>query len=213
MSIHNGLLQHIYAKVAIDDQTLCFRYLGGDNGQDYGRMWADGKMQSVHRLIQEVFHGPIPPDKEVHHTCGVRSCCNIAHLALVSHRENVILTSQYARLRWERLQALVEVHLDLALCGISHLTSTDFSVLWGRSCRGKNLTKYLQTLADVFPEEFTWSRIKKGHGRRPSLFEIRMSQDLIERLTAEEERAPSDVKTTSPSEDALHPMSSLVLAI
>jgi hypothetical protein len=213
MVIEQDLLQKIYGRIHVDEDTLCFRYVGGNNGQDYGRMWADGKMQSVHRLMYDLFHGPIPPDKEVHHTCGVRSCCNIAHLALVSHRDNIILTPQYARLRWERLQALVETHPDLMLLGITHVMSTELWSLWGASCRGANLTKYLDTIAAVFPEVFSWSFVRPGRGRRPHLFEIRMTPELIDQLTADEERATSAVTMASPSADALHPMSSLALAV
>jgi hypothetical protein len=213
MAIEQDLLQKIYGRIHIDEDTMCFHYIGGDNGQDYGRMWAHGKNHSVHRVMYGVFHGPIPPDKEVHHLCGVRNCCNIAHLTLVSHRENIILTPQYAQLRWERLQALVETHPDLALCGVTHLTSTAFSALWGQSCRGSNLLTYLTTLADVYPGEFEWSVVRPGRGRRPRFFEIRMTQDLIDQLTADEERAASAVKMTSPSADALYPLSSLVLAV
>jgi hypothetical protein len=203
----------MYGRIHIDEDTRCFHYMGGDNGQDYGRMWTRGKNHSVHRLMQEIFHGPIPADKEVHHTCGVRNCCNIAHLALVSHRNNVILTPQYTQLRWERLQALVEAHLDLTLCGITHVTSTDLWSLWGASCRGANLTKYLDTIAAVFPEAFSWSFVRPGRGRRPHLFEIRMTPDLIDQLTGDEARVPSGVKTASPSEDTLHPILSTVLAV
>ena len=89
MILDRELLEKIYGRIDIDEDTLCFHYLGGDNGQNYGRMWTRGKNHSVHRLMQEIFHGPLPPDKEVHHTCGVRNCCNIAHLALVSHRDKV----------------------------------------------------------------------------------------------------------------------------
>jgi hypothetical protein len=142
-----------------------------------------------------------------------KSTRNIAHLALVSHRHNVILTPQDARLRWERLQALVETHLDLALCGVTHLTSTAFSVLWGKSCRGSNLLTYLTTLTDVYPEEFEWSVVRPGRGRSPPLFEIRMTPELIAQLTADEERAASAVTMASPSADALHPVASLVLAV
>ena len=213
MAIEQDLLQKIYGRIHIDDATLYFRYVGGDNGQDYGRMWAHGKNHSVHRVMYDLFHGPIPPDKEVHHRCGVRNCCNIAHLALVSHRDNIILTPQYTQLRWERLQALVEAHLDLALCGVTHLTSTAFSALWGKSCRGSNLLTYLTTLADVYPGEFEWSLVKKGRGRKPHLFEIRMSQELIDQLTADEARAASAVTMASSSADALHPMASLALAV
>ena len=201
MVIEQDLLEKIYGRIDIDEDTLCFRYVGGDNGQNYGRMWTRGKHHSVHRLMQEIFHGPIPPDKEVHHTCGVRNCCNIAHLALVSHRHNVILTPQYTQLRWERLQALVETRLDLMHWGITHVTSTELWSLWGASCRGANLTKYLDTIAAAFPEAFAWSFVRPGRGRKPHLFEIRMSQTLIDQLSGDEE-SPASALT----------MASLVLA-
>jgi hypothetical protein len=108
---------------------------------------------------------------------------------------------------------LVETHLDLALCGVTHLTSTAFSVLWGKSCRGSNLLTYLTTLTDVYPEEFEWSVVRPGRGRSPPLFEIRMTPELIAQLTADEERAASAVTMASPSADALHPVASLVLAV
>ena len=213
MVIEQDLLQKIYGKIDIDEDTMCFHYVGGNNGQAYGRMYADGKMQSVHRVMYSIFHGPIPPDKEVHHTCGVRSCCSIAHLALVTHRQNVILTPQYTQLRWQRLQALVKTRLDLMHWGITHVTSTALWSLWGASCRGANLTKYLDTIAAVFPEAFAWSFVRPGRGRKPHLFEIRMSQTLIDQLTADEESPASDIRMASPSADALHPLASLVLAV
>jgi len=202
MVLEKELLEKIYGRIHIDEDTMCFHYLGGDNGQDYGRMWTRGKHHSVHRLMQEIFHGRIPPDKEVHHTCGVRNCCNIAHLALVSHRHNVILTPQYTQLRWERLQTLVETRLDLMHWGITHVTSTDLWSLWGASCRGANLTKYLDTIAAAFPEAFSWSFVRPGRGRKPHLFEIRMSQTLIDQLIADESSTASAVT-----------MASLVLAV
>src|SRR5262249_20332812 len=99
MVVERVTLERIYGKTHIDEATLCFLYNGGTNGKQYGRMYAQGKMQSVHRVMYHIFFGDIPPDKEVHHTCGTRNCCNIAHLALVSHRHNVILTPQYTQLR------------------------------------------------------------------------------------------------------------------
>jgi hypothetical protein len=213
MVIEQDLLQKIYGRIHIDEDTLCFRYVGGNNGQDYGRMWAQGKNHSVHRVMYGIFHGPIPADKEVHHTCAVRRCCNVAHLTLVSHRDNIILIPQYARLRWERLQALVGTRLDLMHWGITHVTSTELWSLWGANCRGANLTKYLDTIAVVFPEAFSWSFVRPGRGRKPHLCEIRMSQELIDRLTADEEKTTSDVTMASPSEDRMPPMASLVLAV
>src|SRR5262249_21932483 len=150
---------------------------------------------------------------EVHHICGIRSCCNIAHLELVTHRQNVILTPQYTQRRWDRLQTLVETRLDLMHWGITHVTSTDLWSLWGASCRGTNVTKYLDTIAAAFPETFSWSFVRPGRGRKPHLFEIRMTPELIDQLTADAEKTTSAVTMVSPSAGALHPMESLVLAV
>jgi hypothetical protein len=40
-----------------------------------------------------------------------------------------------------------------------------------------------------------------------------MSQELIDRLTADEEKTTSDVTMASPSEERMPPMASLVLAV
>jgi hypothetical protein len=52
-----------------------------------------------------------------------------------------------------------------------------------------NVSRYLETLAFVFDGDFEWSLIKKGAGRRPHLFEIKISESLRERLEASENDA------------------------
>ena len=52
MVLERELLEKIYGRIRIDEDTLCFHYLGGDNGQDYGRMYSHRKMQSVHGSIR-----------------------------------------------------------------------------------------------------------------------------------------------------------------
>ena len=49
-------------------------------------------VEYVHRVSYELFIGPIPADREVHHTCNVRSCVNPDHLRLVTRRTHVHLT-------------------------------------------------------------------------------------------------------------------------
>ena len=177
-------LKRIYAKIDIDEKTLCWLYNGGDNGKGYGRIYHQGKMHGVHRLIFEVFHGPLPEGREVHHTCLVRSCCNPAHLELVSHRENVARIGRYENLRWQRLQDLLTVNFELNLFGKTLISTTDLSLVWGKSCRGSNASRYLKTLGFVFGEDFQCSLIEQGKGRRPSKFEIQMSDELISRVEA-----------------------------
>ncbi|GAA5025317.1 hypothetical protein GCM10023258_18130 [Terrabacter aeriphilus] len=71
------------------------------NGSGYRTVGVDGRATSVHRLVFEVKHGPIPDGMVVDHTChdprtcpgGLtcphRACCNPAHLALATYGENV----------------------------------------------------------------------------------------------------------------------------
>lgn len=182
MFTEKKLLKRIYAKVETDENKLCFKYTGGTNGKQYGRIWARGKNHSVHRLMYQIFFGEIPKDKEVHHTCGVRNCCNPAHLELISHRENVARIGRYEQLRWQRLQVLLAVNSELSLFGETWMTSTTLHILWEKHCRGGNLVSYLTTLAFVFDDDFKWSLVEKGRGRRPHLFKITISDSLRERL-------------------------------
>ena len=87
--------------------------------------------------------------------------------------------------------------LDLMHWGITHVTSTDLWSLWGASCRGANLTKYLDTIAAAFPKAFSWSFVRPGRGSRPHLFEIRMSQTLMDQLIGDEASTSSAVTMAS----------------
>ncbi|ETW95942.1 MAG: HNH endonuclease [Candidatus Entotheonella factor] len=189
MYIEKDLLQRIYARLDIDEDKMCWRYTGGTNGRGYGRIYHRGKMYGVHRLIYEIFHGPIPKGKEVHHLCAVRSCCNPAHLELVTHRENVARIGRYESLRWERLKLLLGANLDLALLGFTQVTSKDFQKIWGRNFQSGNIASYLETVAFIFGEDFEWNLVPKMQGKRHRSYTIRMSRRLIKRLEAYEDEA------------------------
>ena len=178
MAIEKQILQKIYAKIDIDEDSMCWRYTGGNNGKNYGRIYARGKLHGVHRLIYEIFHGSIPEDKEVHHVCSVRSCCNPAHLRLISHRENTALTQAYETLRLQRLQLFIDEYPQLELVGSMTVSSTKLASLW--SCRSNNVPDYLGTLSFLYGEQFQWKMIERGRGPKPSTFHISMEQTLIE---------------------------------
>ena len=46
------------------------------------------RMALVHRVAYEHYHGPIPGDMTVDHTCKTRACINPAHLRLLTASEN-----------------------------------------------------------------------------------------------------------------------------
>lgn len=68
-------------------ETCCWLWLGClEDG--YGRVRFQGKMVLVHRLLYEIFVGPISEGMHIDHLCRVRSCCNPAHLEEVTPTEN-----------------------------------------------------------------------------------------------------------------------------
>lgn len=42
----------------------------------------------VHVLVGEIFHGPLPPDHEWHHTCYNHRCCNPDHVVPLHRKIN-----------------------------------------------------------------------------------------------------------------------------
>lgn len=43
---------------------------------------------AVHIVVWVVEHGPIPPRKQIDHTCKNRLCVELDHLEMVTHRTN-----------------------------------------------------------------------------------------------------------------------------
>jgi hypothetical protein len=201
MFTEKKLLKRIYAKVETDKNKLCFKYTGATNGKQYGRIWARGKNHSVHRLMYQIFFGDIPADKEVHHTCGIRNCCNPAHLELISHRENVAQIGRYEQLRWQRLQDLLAINFELTFFGITQVTSSDLSLVWGKNFKGSNLNDYLETLQYIFEGDFECRLVREGRGSRPHLYEIRMTPELVKRVELYEDNTSQPNSLAALAED------------
>lgn len=73
----------------------CQLWTGATNRDGYGRIWADGRAATTHRIAYELTHGPIPAGLELDHRCGVRACCNPDHTEPVTHRENVLRSTNH----------------------------------------------------------------------------------------------------------------------
>ena len=56
----------------------------------YGRIRVNGRSTYVHRLVYELFVGPIPEGLILDHLCRVRPCCNPYHLQPVTNKENIL---------------------------------------------------------------------------------------------------------------------------
>lgn len=61
----------------------------GAKARGHGRMTVDGRQVYTHRLMYEIFAGPIPESTELDHLCRNPACANVDHLEPVPHRENV----------------------------------------------------------------------------------------------------------------------------
>lgn len=79
----------IYERIAEKEPHECWPWKGRLNYAGYGEFDIDGRSYRAHRYIYELTYGPIPKDKEVMHSCSNRACCNINHLKLGSHSENM----------------------------------------------------------------------------------------------------------------------------
>jgi hypothetical protein len=68
----------------------CWLWVGRRNKSGYGEMKVANRKEYTHRVAFEMFNGPIPDGKEIHHTCTRKGCLQPDHLVAVSHRENLL---------------------------------------------------------------------------------------------------------------------------
>lgn len=79
--------------VMVDPMSGCWLWQRSTDTQGYGHLWVDfgrGKVSTqAPRLAWELFRGPIPTGHVIRHRCGVKRCCNVEHLVVVTVRESV----------------------------------------------------------------------------------------------------------------------------
>lgn len=54
----------------------------------YAIFFYEGKGRYVHNVVCELAHGPKEDGREAAHSCGIRACCNPAHLRWATRSEN-----------------------------------------------------------------------------------------------------------------------------
>ncbi len=74
----------------------CIEWTGCKTKAGYGIMAVGDTTKLTHRIVYEEHIGSIPKGKEIHHICGNRACMNVEHLQLVTRRQNVLMSSNFA---------------------------------------------------------------------------------------------------------------------
>lgn len=67
----------------------CLEFTGTHMGMGYGQSSYQGRRQPAHRIVWQHLNGPIPDGMLVCHTCDNPPCCNIDHLWLGTHADNM----------------------------------------------------------------------------------------------------------------------------
>lgn len=71
-------------------ETGCLLWEGAVAGpKKYGRIRADGRYQYAHRWAWEQVFGEIPENMLLDHICYIPVCCNVDHMRLATHQENM----------------------------------------------------------------------------------------------------------------------------
>ena len=79
---------YILERIVVDKLSGCWVWQKA-RSQGYGRMRWGSEFWSVHRFSYHYLVAYLHKASVVHHTCSNRACCNPAHLAAVSHHDNV----------------------------------------------------------------------------------------------------------------------------
>jgi glucan biosynthesis protein len=94
------LAERILSNIYIDERG-CWIWRRRLDRYGYGQIEIirrpERRSTKAHIVAYEVWIGPIPPGKEIDHTCRVHACCNPDHLEAVTRKENLDRGIGYGR--------------------------------------------------------------------------------------------------------------------
>ena len=119
MSALRAIPQRFWRMIALpSDYDDCWVWIGGTNGDGYGRLWFNGKKHGAHRFVYSLAVSNVD-ERTVDHLCRNRLCVNPIHLELVSKRENT-LRSPIAITAMQARQTLCMRGHELSICPDGH---------------------------------------------------------------------------------------------
>jgi hypothetical protein len=98
MAERQSISERFWAKVDRLGAGECWEWLGYRSENGYGRFMPVYTIAPLyaHRWSYEATHGPIPKGLQVDHLCRNRSCVNPSHLEVVTPRDNVLRSTNFA---------------------------------------------------------------------------------------------------------------------
>jgi hypothetical protein len=86
------LAKRLFSRLIIDPESGCLLWTGylKNNGYAQIQIGIERRQYLVHRVMYELFIGPIPPGFQVDHLCHTRRCASPAHLEAVTPRVNTL---------------------------------------------------------------------------------------------------------------------------
>lgn len=94
-------IQRIFSRVDIDSPDGCWLWTGARDRLGYGYVRYQGTVVNLHRLVFAWLVAPLSDKGRkgnapvLHHVCENPSCCNPAHLKLMSHCEHMRLSDGF----------------------------------------------------------------------------------------------------------------------
>jgi len=82
-------LDEFFDRCEYDADTQCVNWSWGTNGNGYGSLRFNGKVDTAHRVVIMLYHGiELTSDNVICHHCDNPICCNLAHLFIGTHKQN-----------------------------------------------------------------------------------------------------------------------------
>lgn len=104
------IIERILERTIPEPNTGCYLWIGATHYFGYGSIRYKNKTHNVHRLLFTLIKGEIPEKMVVMHICDTPSCCNINHLKLGSHKDNMIDMSLKGR--WNNQNKLKKICIN-----------------------------------------------------------------------------------------------------
>lgn len=83
---NNG--KHIICKQLANGCIECISHCTDDDG--YTRVQYKGKQERLFRVLYTIQHGDIPSGMVIRHMCNNPNCCNVDHLKIGTHKDNML---------------------------------------------------------------------------------------------------------------------------